>query len=137
MSLKELVEFDKTLKRTFGTVDYGSLHFGESEIAAKEAIVFMLVGLKGHWKLPVGYFFVRGTRAAIQAGLIGNCLEMSHQVGVNVWTLTMDGAQHNISTFNALGANLQPNDLNELKTTFSNPCPGANHFVNAILDPPT
>jgi hypothetical protein len=48
----------------------------------------------------------------------------------------MDGTQHNITTFENLGANIWVKDLDMLKTSFPHPHPEANYDVCAILDPP-
>ena len=59
MSIQEHLEFDNSIRSTIRYVDLGC--FGqESEEVAKEALVVMLVGLRGHWKIPVAYYLVKG-----------------------------------------------------------------------------
>lgn len=39
----------------------------DSAEEAKEALVLMVVGLKGHWKMPIGYFFTKTLSAVAQS----------------------------------------------------------------------
>jgi len=57
MSIKDKVEFDG--KQFHGLVDMGSGVIIDSDIVdhATNALVFLVVGVNGHWKLPVGFFF--------------------------------------------------------------------------------
>jgi len=50
----------------------------------------------------------------------------------------MDGTAHNISTYRALGAEVQPRTGNpkDMKTAFSHPHPDAEYQVVSTLDPP-
>lgn len=53
MSMRAQTEYDPSLKREIGKVDYG---FGPvGDVDATDALVFMCVGLHGGWSLPVGY----------------------------------------------------------------------------------
>jgi hypothetical protein len=70
MSLKELVQYHPHLKRSFGNVDFGGEQdLGECDTPAKEALVCMLVGYRKFWKLPIAYFFVKGTKGSVVAGI--------------------------------------------------------------------
>ncbi|CAB4059091.1 unnamed protein product [Lepeophtheirus salmonis] len=77
----------------------------------------MLVGLKGYWKLPVGYFLFVEQNILFKLDLSG----MALRARVVIWTVTMDVTQHNISIFNDLGANLKPSHLCEIKKCMSLP----------------
>lgn len=50
----------------------------------------MIVCINGGWKIPVGYF-VSGVTAAQQCNLVKQCLILSHEAGVRVIFLTLDG----------------------------------------------
>lgn len=169
MALKELVEFDPNLGRSFGTVDFGGNNdFGNPDTPCNEALVFMLVGLKAYWKLPIAYFLVKGTSGGFVAGkadfsslmrlsmsctshllqslktalhsrllgIVREVLDRTFRMGIKVWTVTMDGAQHNVATFNALGASMMPQNMDQRKTSFPHPSEEANYDVSAVLDPP-
>ena len=41
---------------------------------AKDALVFMVVGVNGAWKAPVGYFLIDGLDSIERANLVHQCL---------------------------------------------------------------
>lgn len=104
MSIKQQIEFDSRRQMFTGFVDLGTGE--ESETPASEALVFMLVGLKGHWKAPVAYYFSKGLQAETQTELMKHCLEELHKVGFKVRCLTMDGHATNTGMCKLLGCNL-------------------------------
>ena len=61
MSIKEYIQYDQKAKKNFGYVDHGakSTAGNTTDIIASDALVAMLVSLKGNWKLPLGYFLTR------------------------------------------------------------------------------
>ena len=55
MAIKTSVLNDKKTGRFIGFTDYGKdIVAIELDTPATEALVFMLVGLRGHWKTPIG-----------------------------------------------------------------------------------
>ena len=74
---------------------------------ASETIVAMLVGLRGHWKLPVAFIFVNQTSGDLIKDLVQKCLEETHKVGVRIWSCTLDGTAHNLARLDKMGAILQ------------------------------
>ncbi|KYN06873.1 THAP domain-containing protein 9 [Cyphomyrmex costatus] len=65
-----------------GFVDMG-LGVGDSAVplTAKHALVFMLVALNGHWKLPIGYFLIDSLSGKERASLLEHCLQLVHETG--------------------------------------------------------
>ena len=56
MAIKTSVLNDKKTGQFIGFTDYGKdIVAIEPDTPATEALVFMLVGLRGHWKTPIGY----------------------------------------------------------------------------------
>ena len=56
MAIKTSIINDKTTGRFIGFTDFGENNVAcDPDIPATEALVFMLVGLRGHWKMPIGY----------------------------------------------------------------------------------
>ena len=54
--LKSGLVYDHNRGTNEGFVNFGENVLGfDSDEVATEAMVFMLVGLRGHWKFPVGY----------------------------------------------------------------------------------
>ena len=138
MSIKELVEYCPDLKRTFGTVDYGQdVSMGETDKSkpANEALVAMLVGIKGNWKLPIGYFLINGLKASILSGIIRNCLILTYNIGMLVLNVTMDGTGHNVSALEKLGAKILVQERIQMKTSFPHPNETAGYEVSVYLDP--
>ena len=99
---------------------------------ASEALVFLLVGTRSHWKCPIGYFLVDKITAKDQATLVETFLEMASNAGLKVWSVTADGTAVNLKTFEILGCTFD-GTYNDMKTSFINPTTGEEVF--AILDP--
>lgn len=136
MSIKELTQFDQKLNRCFGYVDLGGASdIGETGVPANEVLVAMVVGLRRHWKLPIGYFMIKGLKSGVLAGIIREAVSRCYEAGVSVRSVCMDGTIHNISAFNALGCNMHPKDVTNLNTSFEHPHEDANYSVYAICDP--
>jgi len=112
MSIKDKVEFDG--KQFHGLVDMGSGVIIDGDIVdhATNALVFLVVGVNGHWKLPVGFFLIKGLNSAERANLMKICLDLLYDTGVKIHSLTFDGAQCNLSMCTKLGANLKLNNPN-------------------------
>lgn len=66
----------------------------------------MLVALNSHWKIPVGYFLIKGIGSQDKATLVNTCLRTVHDTGVIVRTFTFDGTSTKITMYNKLGANI-------------------------------
>ena len=94
----------------------------------------MVVGYRKHWKLPIGYFLVKGVKGGVLSGIVRACLERASEVGIKIWTLTMDGTGHNIAAFSYLGANVLPVNPQALNSGFEHP--KEPHQISAVLDPP-
>ena len=105
MCIRQHVDFDHHSGTFFGYVDLGNGSDNTTE--AKEALVFMLVGISGGWKTPVAYYFTKGLSAETQKELVAHCLDKIHEYGFEVHAITMDGHPTNISMCKLLGAELQ------------------------------
>ncbi|KAJ8706872.1 hypothetical protein PYW07_012950 [Mythimna separata] len=118
-----------TGKKTEGVVDFGGTT--DSKVIATEAYVFLLVALNENWKLPVGYFFVKGISGETRAHLITSCLQKCFESGVDIVAVTFDACQANFSAANIMGCHLK--DPNNLKTTFKHP--NCDREVAVLFDP--
>ena len=84
-------------KEFIGGVDLGlelNDEDGEPE-EATDALVFMVVGLNVKWKLPIGYFFIKGLTGSEKANIVNIALNKLRDVGASVCTLTSDGSHAN------------------------------------------
>jgi len=94
MSIRKHVEWDG--KGSYGFVDYGTGFDDDSLGVAKEAFVLMLVAVKGHWKLPIGYFLTDGLDAKEKPNIITECLIKIYATRIRVVSLTFDVASSNL-----------------------------------------
>eukprot|EP00795_Rhopilema_esculentum_P017191 gene17191-8732_t len=93
MSIRKQVTYDQLKSKYSGFVDYGNIIPENSENLASEALVFMLTGLKSHWKCPVGYFLTDKLNAESQASLIKTGLSLAADHGFRVWSITCDAEE--------------------------------------------
>ena len=139
MSIKELIEFcpDIDKGRAFGGIDYGDkFNLEEADTRpANSALVCLLVGYKGNWKLPIAYFFTRGLKSGVQSGIIRECISSCHKIGVKIFNVTMDGTKHNVSAVEKLGTKIFVKELEDMKSSFPHPCDDVNYEVSVYLDP--
>ena len=84
MAIKQHTDF-RGRKGFGGFVDFGSGTDAIGLPEAKDALVFMIVALNSHWKVPCGYFFTAGTSSEMKANLIKLCLIRAHEAGVQVF----------------------------------------------------
>lgn len=115
MAIRKRIEWDG--KKFYGYVDIGTNFQSDSLAEAKQALVFMVVCINAPWKVPVGYFLLDGLHAKEKAALVNNCLTCVHKSGIEVTSLTFDGAPANISMATRLGADFS--NVHTLKTYFS------------------
>ncbi|KAF0291146.1 DNA transposase THAP9 [Amphibalanus amphitrite] len=101
----------------------------EGEEEAKEALVFMLVGVREHWKAPIGYFLTKGLTAGEQKQLLLLALFLLAERGITVLSVVMDGHGTNVGMFGLLGGSLREDELMEMKTSFRDPTTGKEVFM--------
>ena len=72
MGIREQILFNK--ERFYGGVDLGTefMHTSDSVPAATNALVFMPVSINEGWKVPVGYFLIKGLTARERANLLSS-----------------------------------------------------------------
>jgi len=70
MSIRDDLHFNG--KRLQGYINFGlkTTENAGSVLVAKEVIVFLIVALNSHWKIPVGYFLIGGLNAPERAKLV-------------------------------------------------------------------
>ncbi|KAJ4925088.1 hypothetical protein JOQ06_017826 [Pogonophryne albipinna] len=100
----------------------------ETDVAT-EALVFMVVGLQGHWKAPIAYYLTKSLSPETQRVLLSHALEELHARGIRVVSVTMDGHASNVSMCNQLGCELKGNPQEPLQTSFPHPSTGDKVFV--------
>lgn len=122
MAIRHDVKWDDNAQKQMGYCDYGNkVTIQNKNKQASQALVFMLVSLRGTWKWPVGYFLVDAINATVQAQLVKTALVMAQESGIKVWSVTCDGTKVNYSTMTLLGCNLNTTNYCDLKITFKHP----------------
>jgi len=93
-----------------GFVDFGKdiVGFDEDKVAT-EAMVFMLVGLKGSWKCPIGYVLENGLDATNLHSLTRNALQLAFDHNLTVHTVTCDGTHANLECMRKFGCKIGDN----------------------------
>jgi len=130
MAIRQHIEYDG--KKFSGYCDVGNNIANDECSIAKEALVFLIVGINELWKIPVGYFLINGINGEQKANLVNQCLSMLHDCGIHIKTLTFDGAACNLRMIRLLQCNLNPNNL---QTWFEHPISKTKIYV--FLEPST
>ena len=127
MSIRKHVQYNPHTQSMSGFVDMGD-GISETDFAT-EALVFMVVGLQGHWKAPIAYFLTKSLSPETQRVLLSHALEELYARGIQVVCVTMDGHASNVSMCNQLGCVLKGDPREPLQTSFSHPVTGEKVFV--------
>ncbi|XP_037831652.1 uncharacterized protein si:ch73-130a3.4 isoform X3 [Kryptolebias marmoratus] len=127
MAIKKHVQYNPHTQKMSGFVDMGD-GLNEQDVAT-EALVFMVVGLQGHWKAPIAYYLTKCLSPETQEVLLVHAMEELHKCGIRVICVTMDGHASNIRMCNLLGCQLKGNPVEPLKTFFPHPVTGERVFV--------
>lgn len=135
MAIRQQIIWSKEEHKYVGFCDYGnSVTLENIDVEAKEALVFLLVSIKGAWKWPVAYFLVNKVISTVLCELIKSTFNLCHQYNLCIHGLTFDGDASNCSAMNKLGAQIFAEDYKQIKDFF--PCPFDNNKnIKVILDP--
>jgi len=121
MSIRKQVEMDSN-RNIYGFVNLDTFNDAsdpdKTVPEAKNALVFLLVGVNGYWKLPIGYFLIDGLSGNKRANLLEKAIELISQTGVKLNSLTFDGASVNMTMVSTLGADL--NNITYIMNSYTN-----------------
>lgn len=110
-----------------GFVDLGQgNNDGQCQEEAKEALVFLVVGVRSPWKIPLAYFLIKGMSGQGQKQLLLHALELLHNINIRVTSVTMDGHATNVSMCKLLGCSFVPQNI---KSWFTDPASGRDIVV--------
>ena len=113
MAIKKAYQYDTGSKTYYGSINYGHIRCGCEETLAAEILMFMIVGLKEHFKQVIGYFLIDKINAQTQAQLVRDAMNLLSQTAHSVKAVVCDGKFSNQSTSTNLGCNF---DLKNMKT---------------------
>ena len=126
MALHKGTMWDPISKQYVGNVDYGTAVPEVSTNLATDALVFMIVGLSGHFKHPIGYVLYNKLTASVQAHLIKYCINLLQGIGLHVFALVFDGHFPNQCSAKLLGCKMK---VAEIQPWFPHPnLPGSKIF---------
>lgn len=117
MSIKKQIDYDGT--RVWGYTDIGINSPSEESEPATEVLVLMVVSVNAAWKIPIGYFLIKGMTGEEKAALIEEALIRLNDIEVEITSITCDGPSVNFTMFSVLGCNF--GDINSLKVFFYHP----------------
>lgn len=106
MCIKKHIGVD-TQHNVFGYIDLGTgkrTDDGDDLPLARNALVFLVVGLNDYWKLPIAYFLIDGMTGAERGNLLTKAIELISETGANINSVTFDGTHVNTSMCTSLGA---------------------------------
>ncbi|EHA97942.1 THAP domain-containing protein 9 [Heterocephalus glaber] len=117
--LKQQLQWDPSSQSLQGFMDFGlgKLDADETPLAT-ETVLLMAVGIFGHWRMPLGYFFVNRASGYLQAQLLRLTIGKLSDVGVTVLAVTSDATAHSVQMAKALGIHM---DGDNIKCTFQHP----------------
>ncbi|KAG8228694.1 hypothetical protein J437_LFUL008683 [Ladona fulva] len=105
MSIKPSFAFNSRSDCIDGFEDHGSR--GRSTNVAREALVFMVRGLRQKWKQPVAFYFShKATPGVILADLIREVLGAPQSTGLKIAATVCDMGSNNILALRILGSTL-------------------------------
>lgn len=127
MAIQQHIDWDG--KKLYGYMDLGRGNTDDGAPVASEVFVIHLVCINVLWKIPLGYFFIKGISGEHINSLISQCLQLLSEVNIIVASITCDGTSSNFALFKQFGWNLK--DPNRLQTLFTT----GSHHVNVFMDP--
>ncbi|XP_012502625.1 PREDICTED: DNA transposase THAP9 [Propithecus coquereli] len=117
--LTQQLQWDPGSHSWQGFMDFGlgKLDADETPLAS-EAILLMAVGIFGHWRTPLGYFFVNRASGCLQAQLLRLTVGKLSDTGITVLAVTSDATAHSVQMAKALGIHM---DGDGMRCTFQHP----------------
>lgn len=109
MCIRKKLEMDSQ-RNIYGFINLGmeNMTDGNEVQEAKNALVFLAVGINGYWKLPIGYFMIDRltSRERERANILKKAIELLTDTGAKLHSVTFDRTSVNITMAKCLGADL-------------------------------
>ncbi|XP_062964730.1 DNA transposase THAP9 isoform X1 [Cynocephalus volans] len=119
ISLKQQLQWDPSSHSLQGFMDFGLGKLDADEMPlASETVLLMAVGIFGHWRTPLGYFFVNTASGYLQAQLLRLTIGKLSDIGITVLAVTSDATAHSVQMAKVLGIRI---DGDNMKCTFQHP----------------
>lgn len=131
MAIKNSITYDKSSGHYIGFCDFGKdISVCEPDTPATEALIFMLVGLRGHWKTPIGYVLSNKVKASDLTCFIKNILDVALTYELCIKSITFDGTSTNLNSVVPFGCKFGK-VIDDIVSTFSY----NNQLLHIFLDP--
>lgn len=115
MFIRQHAQWNPNRMKFDGFIDMGRPSTkDESRSLAKEALVFLVSGADGDFKIPVAYFLTNGLIAEEKAAILNEILIRLADIGIVVVAVIFDGLPANLSMCKLLGADLVTGDAHIL-----------------------
>ena len=106
ISFKKGLGYDAKNDQVVGFVDHGKE--GTTDVVANHAMVLMIRGIYGDWKMPITYYLTsNGMTARDQIPLVRSVIQAVNEARFRVRALVCDAATRNTSMFNLLGVTVE------------------------------
>jgi hypothetical protein len=144
MAIRKETPWDSTNHRFAGFVDNGSDEYSEDAQVATNALVCLVAGISGGWKIVLGYVFTNKVDGSYMHTFARKGLELLSEQGFRVHAVISDGFAANVSMFEKFGVkesngtatgdkNLAPILYEDIESELSNTSWGAQNTY-AIYD---
>lgn len=127
MSIHKLLQFINN--EMIGYENVPSIDLKDAKLAS-EGLVFLFNGINVNLKLPVAYYFINKLDADKKSVLVQNIIRRLINIGIDLTSLTFDGAKENPTLCQILGAN-----LDVFSESFHPSITCDDHQVNVLYDP--
>ena len=118
MCIKVGVVYSQSVDCYDGFVTFGKdISATDPDVIATEVLVFMLVGLQGHWKVPIGYFLINSITATNLYCLTSKALSSASCHVLNIYSISCAGYPSNIDSMRHFGCEFGTTD--DIKSSFS------------------
>lgn len=105
MAIRRHVDYDIQSRKLVGMCQ-GHPIVEEKIETAKDAFVFMVVGINDSLQIPVAYYFTNSTKATLKMQIVTEVIKAIIGCGAIIASLTFDGFKANPTMCRLLGANL-------------------------------
>lgn len=129
MFIRRQVQYCCNEKKFSGFVTYGGKDSTNLDVASN-AIVFMVNAISKPINFPIAHHFISSLKTEQKADLIKDVITFVSQTNAIIINITCDGYPTNFSSFEYLGASLNPNNLQPYILDPSN-----NKRINILFDP--
>ncbi|KAH9384431.1 hypothetical protein HPB48_026438 [Haemaphysalis longicornis] len=107
MRIRQKLQYHKQRDAFIGDVDMGAelqhlVDSSQDECLANSVLCFLLCGLHGRYKIPVGYFFTKGCTGEQLAEVTRHVIQKTSEIGFDVVRLVTDNHKVNVAAMEVL-----------------------------------